>query len=291
MSAPAPALELLNVTRRYRAGVPGCWADVTALDGVSLAVSPGECVGVAGGAGAGKTTLLLCAAAMLPPEAGTVRGVRAAFVPAHGTAHPYLSVRASLDFTATMRELAGCDEAPDIDGVISRAGLSELAHFRLGQLTAGMRARTALAHALLGEPGLLCLDDPLTALDGAERRRYGALLHELRSDGIAVLIAARDAGLLEGIGARVIELAAGRIAEPSRHARTLELEVGMPRHAAAALSDRIPSVRRRGRALRVPLERISAEEVLSACRSLGISVYASRVIATAAKGRVAEGDE
>jgi signal recognition particle subunit SEC65 len=65
----------------------------------------------------------------------------------------------------------------------------------------------------------------------------------------------------------------------------------MPRHAAAALSDRIPSVRRRGRALRVPLERISAEEVMSACRSLGISVYASRVIATVAKGRVAEGDE
>jgi ABC-type multidrug transport system ATPase subunit len=291
MSAPALALELLNVTRRYRAGVPGCWADVTALDGVSLAVSAGECVGIAGGAGAGKTTLLLCAAAILPPEAGTVRGVRAAFVCAHGTAHPYLSVRASLDFTATMRELAGCDEAPDIDGVISRAGLSELAHFRIGQLTAGMRARVALAHALLGEPGLLCLDDPLTGLDGAERRRYGALLHELRSDGVAVLVSARNAVPLEGIGARVIELAAGRIAEPSRHARTLELEVGMPRHAAAALSDRIPRVRRRGRALRVPLERISAEEVLSACRSLGISVYASRVIATAAKGRVAEGDE
>ena len=289
MSLPVPALELLNVTRRYRAGVPGCWADVTALDGVSLAVSPGECVGIAGGAGAGKTTLLLCAAAMLPPETGTMRGVRAAFVPAHGTVHPYLSVRASLDFAATMLDLAGGDEAPDIDGVLARAGLSALAHFRTGQLTAGMRSRAALAHALLGRPGLLCLDDPLTALDGAERRRYGALLHELRADGIAVLIAARDAGILEGVGARVIELAGGRITEPSRRSRTLELDVGMPRHAAAALSDRIPSVRRRGRALRVPLERMSAEEVLSACRSLGISVYASRVIAT--KGRIAEGDD
>jgi ABC-type multidrug transport system ATPase subunit len=228
---------------------------------------------------------------MLPPDAGAVRGEPAAFVPAHGVAHPYLSVRASLDFTANLRELAGCDSPPDIDGVITRAGLSEVAHFRLGQLTAGMRARAALAHALLAEPSLLCLDDPLTALDGAERRRYGALLHELRVDGIAVLITARDTGILEGIGARVIELSAGRIAEPSRHARTLELEVGMPRHAAAALSDRVPSVRRRGRALRVPLGRVSAEEVLSACRSLGISVYASRVIATASNGRVAEGDE
>ncbi|MFI5312408.1 MAG: ATP-binding cassette domain-containing protein [Gemmatimonadales bacterium] len=220
-----------------------------------------------------------------------MRGVRAAFVSVHGGApHPYLSVRASLEFAASLRELAGRDEATDVDAVIARAGLTELAQLRFGQLASGMRARAALAHALLGDPGLLCLDDPLTALDGAERRHYGALLHALRADGMAVLIAARDPALLEGIGAQVVELVAGRIAGRSRRARTLELEVGMPRHAASALSDRIPSVRRRGRALRVPLERISAEEVLSACRSLGISVYASRVIATAATGRVAEGD-
>ncbi|MFI5312407.1 MAG: ATP-binding cassette domain-containing protein, partial [Gemmatimonadales bacterium] len=96
--------------------MPGCSADVTALDGVSLAVSPGECVGVAGVAGAGKTTLLLCAAALLPPESGMVRGVRAAFVSVHGAApHPYLSVRASLEFAASLRELAGRDEATDVD--------------------------------------------------------------------------------------------------------------------------------------------------------------------------------
>lgn len=282
------ALELVEITRRYRAGVPGCAAEAAALDGVSLEVVPGECVGVTGAAGSGKTTLLLCAAGLLKPERGSVRAVRSAFVPAHGTPHPYLSVRASLDFAASVRELAGCDEVPDIDGVMTRAGLTELGGFRIGELTAGMRARAAVAHALIAVPLLLCLDDPLTALGLAERRRYRALLEQLRTEGIAMLISARGAAVLEGVATRIVTLDAGRIVTPSRRARTLELEVGMPRHAATALSNRIPSVRRKGRALRVSLERISAEEVLSECLSLGISVYGSRVITTIAGGRVSE---
>ncbi|MFI5311082.1 MAG: ATP-binding cassette domain-containing protein [Gemmatimonadales bacterium] len=288
MPPPAPALELAGVSRRYRAGVPGCAAEVAALDGVTLSVAHGECVGIAGVAGAGKTTLLLCAAGLLPPESGSVRGVRAAFVSAHGGAHPFLSIRASLDFAGTMRELAGNDEPPDVEGVIARAGLAEVAGFRVGQLGAGMRAQATLAHALLEVPGLLCLDDPLGALDGAERLRYAGLLDALRADGLAVLVASRDAAPLEAIGARVITLDAGRIVARTRPERTLELDVRMPRQAATALSDRIPSVHRSGRALRVPLERISAEEVLSACLSLGISVSGSRVITSTAGGRVAE---
>jgi len=287
----APALELLDVVRRYRAGVPGCSAEVTALAGLSLTVHPAECVGIAGGPGAGKTTLLLCAAGILPPDAGSVRGVRAAFVPVMGSAHPYLSLRAALDLAATLRELAGCDEAHDVDGAIARAALTHVAEVRLGQLTPGLRARASLAHALLGEPRLLCLDDPLAALDAAERRRYGALLERFRADGLAILVTARDGRRLAGIATRVVTLEAGRVATPAAGARTLELEVGMPRHAAAALARKIPSVRRLGRSLRVPLGGISAEEVLSACLSLGISVYGSRVVTTPATGKVAEGPE
>lgn len=284
-----PVLELRDVTRRYRAGVPGCSAEVTALDGVSLRVAAGECVGVAGAAGAGKTSLLLCAAGMLLPDSGTVRTHRAAFVPSHGPPHPYLSIRASLDFAATMRELAGSDDLPDIEGVIARAGLRELAGFRVGELTAGMRARATLAHALVEDPLLLCIDDPLASLDGAERRRYGALLSDLGTSGIAALVTARDEASLEGIAGRVVTLVAGRLAARPASARTLELEVRMPRHAATALSAKIPSVRRKGRALRVPLERVSAEEVLSECLSLGITVDGSRILTGRTPGRVAEG--
>lgn len=237
---PAFALELRAVTRRYRAGVDGCSAEVTALDRVSLTVGAGECVGIAGAAGSGKSTLLLCAAGILRPHEGTVRAVSAAFV--------------------------------------ARRGSSEAQH----------GSHAALTHALRAGPRLLCLDDPLALLDPAARERYVTLLHELRGAGVAVLISGRDSELLDAFSSRSVTLVSGRILRAVRRRRTLELEVGMPSYAARALANRIPSVRRLGQALRVALDDISAEEVLSTCLALGISVHGSRVITTAAPGRVAE---
>ncbi len=235
-------LELRSVTRRYRAGVTGCSAEVVALDRVSLTVAAGECVGIAGAAGAGKSTLLLCASGMLRPHEGEVIAAPAAFV--------------------------------------ARRGSSE----------AQLGSHAALTHALRAAPQLLCLDEPLTLLDESARARYETLLHELRGEGVAILVSARNAFLLERCASRVITLESGRISRTVRRRRTLELEVGMPSHAALALANRIPSVRRTGHALRVALDDVTAEEVLSACLSLGIRVHGSRVITSALPGRVAEAD-
>jgi ABC-type multidrug transport system ATPase subunit len=284
-------LELSDVAVRYHAGLPGRPSEVLALDGVSLSVAQGECVGVVGGAGAGKTTLLLCAAGLLRHDRGSIRSARAEFVSRNGSAHPYLSLRASLDLAASRRESAGWEEHADVDGVLRFTGLTQLAGVRLVRLTAGSRARAQLAHALLAAPRLLCLDDPVTGLAGTERRRYASLLSALCDGGMAVLLTAPDADVLSGIALRVVALRAGCLSEAAPAPRVLELDVAMPGRAAAALSDRVPSVRRRGRALRVPLERISPEEVLSACLSLGIDVHGSRVITALAAGRVAEGDK
>ncbi len=289
---PSPVLDLHSVSRSYRAGIRGCSAEVTAVDAVSLQVAPGECVGITGGPGAGKTTLLLLAAGLLTPDSGTVRAVRAAYVPAHGVAHLFLGVRASLDFAASLVSVESCGVEPDLDDVLARCGLSELAMVRIGALTPGMRARVALAHALLCSPRLLLLDEPLAPLDNAQRRRYAALIVGLRRDGIGVVLAERDAALLRAFAARIITLAEGRVAVEPAPPLLLELEVGMPHQAAAVLSALLPFVVRRGRSLRVPLERVSAEEVLSACRDAGICVHGSRVISGWPSGgsRVAEND-
>lgn len=238
---PSLALELCNVTRRYRAGVTGCSGETIALDRVSLTVAAGECVGVAGEAGSGKSTLLLCAAGILRPHEGTVHAPSAAFVA------------------------------------------------RRGSTEAQLGSHAALTHALRNAPRLLCLDDPFASLDGAARERYVTVVHELRAAGVAVLVSSRTPELLDPCASRVITLESGRISRAVRRRRMLELDVGMPSHAAAALANRIPTVRRLGQALRVALDGVTAEEVLSTCLALGIRVHGSRVITTAVPGRVAEG--
>ncbi len=161
---------------------------------------------------------------------------------------------------------------------------------RRGSSEAQLGSHAALTHALRAEPRLLCLDDPFALLDPPARQRYVALIHELRGAGIAVLVSGRIAESLDACASRVITLESGRIARAVRRRRTLELEVGMPSYAATALANRIPKVRRLGHALRIALDDVTAEEVLSACLALGIRVHGSRVITTAAPGRVAEAE-
>jgi ABC-type multidrug transport system ATPase subunit len=161
---------------------------------------------------------------------------------------------------------------------------------RRGSSEAQLGSHAALTHALQAAPRLLCLDDPLALLDASARDRYLTLLHELRGAGVAVLISARNAESLESCSSRVITMESGRISRAVRRRRTLELEVGMPSYAAMALANRIPTVRRLGQALRVALDGITAEEVLSTCLALGIRVHGSRVITTPVAGRVAEAE-
>jgi ABC-type multidrug transport system ATPase subunit len=161
---------------------------------------------------------------------------------------------------------------------------------RRGSNEAQLGSHAALTHALRAAPRLLCLDDPFGMLDSSARERYVTLLHELRGAGIAVLVSGRNAEVLDNCTARVIVLESGRISRAVRRRRTLELEVGMPSYAAVALAHRIPSVRQLGQALRVALDGVTAEQVLSECLALGIRVHGSRVITSAVPGRVAESD-
>ena len=161
---------------------------------------------------------------------------------------------------------------------------------RRGSSEAQLGSHAALTHALSAAPRLLCLDDPLALLDESARERYITLLHKLRGAGVAVLISGRNPQALDSSPSRIVTLESGRISRAVQRRRTLELEVGMPSYAATALANRIPSVRRLGHALRIALDEVTAEEVLSACLALGIRVHGSRVITTAAPGRVAEAE-
>lgn len=288
------ALLLRDVTVRYGD------ASRAVLDGASLTVAPGACVGLVSAAGAGTTTLLLCGAGLLGPVSGTVRwfgshrwhAARAAYAAPRPDAHPYLSVRAWLEFVAAQVDDAAGPE-PDVTLTLARAGLNEFARIRVGHLTPGVGARVALAASLLRDPRVVLLDRPLDGLSGPERVRFAWALAALRADGVTLVVASHDAAALAPLGVDgLFVLAGGRVAPLTATDAMLELEVPLPVEARSRLSLRVPSVYRRGRALRVPLARVSPEQVLSECRALGIEVRASRLLpaGAASRRRVAEPD-
>jgi hypothetical protein len=227
-----PALELISVSRRYRAGLSGCSGEVAALDRVSLRVERGEFVGLVGGPGAGKTTLLLCAAGLLRPDSGIVRG----------------------------------------SGVTYAASIERFEEI-------GDDWRTVL------------LDLPSSPRDGAERARLDRHAAVLRKAGAALVLAARAAVEVRPNVSRIVTLEGGRVAASVLRERTLEMEVGMPGCAALLLAPQLPGLRLTKGLLRISLERLSAEEVLSTCLSAGVRVYASRVLVEEPTriDRVAEG--
>lgn len=290
------ALELRDITVRY--GSPGT-VGTLAIDRVSLTVGAGECVGIVAGPGSGGTTLLLAAAGLVGPDTGSVRwfgshrwhAARAGYVPATVEGHHYLSVRAWLDFAESQRSDDGFGPDADVACAMGRASITEFAAIRVGHLTPGVAARVALAGALLGSPRLLLMDRAFDALSPAEQARHAQVLDLVRASGVTLVVVARSAAALSALGpVRMHYLAGGRLSPAGANDAALEIEVPLPIEARSRLALRVPSVFRRGRALRVPLEQCTAEQVLSECRALGIEVHASRVVPSEghSRRRVAE---
>jgi ABC-type multidrug transport system ATPase subunit len=291
------ALDLRDVTVRYGARTTNC---PPALDAATLAVEAGACVGVVGGPGSGTTSLLLAAAGLVGPDSGRVRWFgshrwadgRPAYAPASANGHPYLSVRAWLDFAAAQLDNSPGGPEPDVAAAMAHADLGEVGRIRVGRLTRGIAARVALAGALLVTPRVLLYDRPFDVLTVAERARLAQVLRRLRRTGLTMVVATRDATALTMLTPdRIYYLAGGRIGPASPGDAALELEVPLPIEARSRLAVRVPAVYRRGRAIRVPLAGHTAEQVLSECRALGIEVRASRVVhaESPTRRRVAEG--
>lgn len=285
------ALDLRDITVWYGRGPSATGRPI--IDAASLSVRPGACVGIVGGERAGTTTLLLCAAGLIGADSGSVRwfgshrwhAAGASFASAAPEAHPYLSVQAWLEFTASQID-DPCGPEPDVSAAMSRAALGEFARIRVGHLTPGVAARVSLASALLRSPRIVLLDRSFDRLSGPERMRFAHTLSLLRADGVTLVVAAHDAGALASLAPDAIHaLIAGRVTSSQPDDATLEIDVPLPIEARSRLALRVPSVYRRGRTLRIPLARLSPEQVLSECRALGIEVRGSRLLGREAPSR------
>ena len=210
-------LRVKGVSKRYD--------DRLALDGVTLAVGPGEVCGLLGPNGAGKTTLVSIIAGLRRPDAGTIhvtgidvtRGGRAArsavgLAAQETGVYPTVSVRENLELFAGLAGLAGRAAAERLDEVADLLELTGLMDRPARHLSGGERRRLHTAMAMVHRPPLLMLDEPTTGVDIATRSRLLAAISRLaREEGCAVLYSTHYLPEVTELDATVAILDGGRI--------------------------------------------------------------------------------
>jgi ABC-type Mn2+/Zn2+ transport system ATPase subunit len=178
------------------------------VEGVDIAMAPGEFVGIVGPSGSGKTTLLRALTGSVGIDHGslTVRpGLRMGYVPQIETV--------DWNFPVTVGEVIGMtrigrrrwprttpDERQATDDVLDRLGLGGLASRHIRELSGGQQQRVFLARALVQEPDLLVLDEPTAGVDVRTRHEVLHLLNDLNDSGVGIVLTTHD---LNGLAAHL----------------------------------------------------------------------------------------
>ncbi len=190
----------------------------TAVEDVSLRVTPGEVVGFLGPNGAGKTTTMRMLLGTLRADAGEGSLKRpVGYLPESFSAYDVLSVRSYLQH---MAQLKGAD---DVDRVMDAAGVASLASRPVERLSKGQKQRVGLAQALLGSPPSYVLDEPTIGLDPAQIVDTRRVIAGLR-ESAAVLLSTHILSEAAEICDRVVVIVRGRIAAEERPASAPDLE-------------------------------------------------------------------
>jgi len=199
---------------------------VTAVDGVSLAVQPGEIFGLLGPNGAGKTTIISIISTLLKADSGTVRiaGHDAAkepgavrpligLVPQETGIYPMLSARENLEYFAGIQGLSGGELRQRIEDALDVGGLQEYADKpHAGYFSGGMMRRLNLATGLVHHPRLLLLDEPTVGVDTQSRHLILSSIERLRKEnGMAVLLTTHYMEEAETLCDRVAIVDHGRV--------------------------------------------------------------------------------
>jgi ABC-type glutathione transport system ATPase component len=238
--ATAPVLQVRDLdvfygTRRRRR---------QALDGVSLQVSRGETVGLIGETGSGKSTLARTVLGLVPAAAGQIRidgkavtsyshrqwrtlrrrgVIQYVFQDPLRSLDPDVTIEDSLIEPLLIQGVGRADALSRVRPLLQRVHLDTELLARLpGELSGGQRQRISVARALVTQPELIILDEPVSALDSANRVDVLEILKELRATGVALVFISHDLGSVAGIADRVAVMYQGRLVEtgPTRQVIT-----------------------------------------------------------------------
>lgn len=210
-SAAGVQIQLNNLSKHY--------GEVCVLDNLSLEVKPGELLAIVGRSGCGKSTLLKLIAQLEPASSGTMvfndeqsgqpvttKDVRVMFQDARLL--PWRSVQQNVQLGLAKHLYTKADE------LLTAVGLSQKAKLWPAQLSGGQQQRVAFARALVHQPRILLLDEPLGALDALTRLEMQALIERLwLQHGFTTILVTHDVSEAVQLADRVILLDSGRIAQ------------------------------------------------------------------------------
>jgi ABC-2 type transport system ATP-binding protein len=190
------AIEILDLEKSY---LVGFWRKrpKLALRPLRLTIEEGEVFGFLGPNGAGKTTTLKLLMGLVFPTAGTARLLGFAmddprvksqigFLPEQPYFYDHLNARELLNYYGQLSGVPAKGRAAKVERMLGRVGLSDSAGVQLRKFSKGMLQRVGLAQAILHEPKLVFLDEPMSGLDPMGRREVRDLIQQLRSEGKTV---------------------------------------------------------------------------------------------------------
>ncbi len=193
-----------------------------ALDGLTLSIPGGTITGLVGSNGAGKTTLFSVVTGILSQDSGTIdlfgegpfdpelHSGRVALLPQDASLPREASVKGLLEYYAELQGLSREEAGRQIPEIIADVHLTERANDRIRSLSHGMRKRVMIAQALIGEPELILLDEPLNGLDPREVAHMRNILRN-RKPGQSMIISSHNLDEIERLCNRVIFMEHGRL--------------------------------------------------------------------------------
>jgi ABC-2 type transport system ATP-binding protein len=219
----ASVVEINNLQKDYEVGF---WRKkkVRVLDGLSLTVNQGEIFGFLGANGAGKTTTLKLLMRLIFPTEGSAKILgydisevsmhsRIGYLPENPYFYDYLSALEFLNFCGEIFGLSKAERTTRAQALLSRVKLDESKwNTQLRKFSKGMLQRVGLAQALVNDPEIVFLDEPMSGLDPIGRREVRDLIAELRAEGKTVFMCSHILSDIEVLCDRVAILKGGRLA-------------------------------------------------------------------------------